>query len=140
MNDIITNYAKVFCTMIHAQVPDAVILLSTLPLESPNGGIGSNYGSGGNSGMFNANGWNHKVFEYNKALLGLESDSDVNTYTIIINTHAQFDADYGYPTSMVTVNTRHTETVTMQTNAVHPNEGGYWQLSDALAFRAIIGS
>lgn len=138
MEDLVNNYAKVFAGMIHEQLPSSKIIMSTLPPASPNGGIGSNYGSGANSGAFNSAGFAHKIFEYNKLLLGLNADSSVNSYLTVINTHAQFDPEYGYPSENVPVNGRQTETIQMQTNAVHPNDGGYWQLSDAMAFRTVL--
>lgn len=138
MEDLVNNYAKVFAEMIHEQLPSSKIIMSTLPPASPNGGIGSNYGSGANSGAFNSAGFAHKVFEYNKLLLELNADSSVNSYLTVINTHAQFDPEYGYPSENVPINSRQTETIQMQTNAVHPNDGGYWQVSDAMAFRSVL--
>ena len=58
---------------------------------------------------------------------------------MLVNTHAQFDCEHGFPTSTKAVNTRSSETEVIQTNAVHPNTSGYWQISDALAFRALLG-
>lgn len=132
------NSVKTFCNNIHAQLPDCKIMLSTLPLVSPNGGIAANYGSSGTSGEYNATGFNHKVRAFNKALIELGADESYKDYVTIVNSHAQFDIDNGYPITTKAVNTRVSTTETLQSNAVHPNNYGYWQIADALGFRALL--
>lgn len=135
----IVEQGKTFFRNIHSQLPNCKIIVSTVPIASINGGIAANYMASGTSGAFNANGLNHKIRAYNEALITLENDEEFSSYVIIANSHAQFDAKYGYPTSTKAINTRVATTETLQLNAVHPNDAGYWQLSDALAFRAVLG-
>ena len=129
---------KTFISNVHSQLPSCNIFISTLPLPSQHGGIASNYGSGSAAGMYSVKGFNHKVFNFNKEVIKLESDETYKDIVTVINTHAQFDANYGYPTTTKKVGTRYSETETIQSNAVHPRNEGYWQISDALLFRPLI--
>lgn len=136
----VVESAKTFCRNVHNQIPDCKILVSTLPLASVNGGIAANYGSSANSGMYNAIGMNHKVFAYNTALIKAMKDAEFNGYVTVVSAHAQFDAKNGYAATKKAINTRIATEETLQSNAVHPRNEGYWQLSDAIAFRAVIGA
>ena len=135
----IINTVKTFFNNVHAQLPNCKILASTIPLASHNGGIGANYGAWDNSGAYNANGFNHKIIAFNKALIALAQSDEYKGYVTIINSHAQFDADNCYPSGTKAVNTRLSDTEIIQNNAVHPTNAGYWQLADALAFRGLLG-
>lgn len=135
----IIDQAKTFVNNIHSQMPNTKIILSTIPLASPNGGIASNYGAGGNSGAYNANGFNHKIVAFNKALIEFAEQPSYSDFVTISNTHAQFDIDNCYISGNKELNTRVSTTEKIQTNAVHPAIEGYWQIADALAFRSIIG-
>lgn len=132
--------AKVFCRRVHSQLPGCRILLSTLPPASPCGGIGANYSAASNAGSFSAAGMNHRILAFNAALTDAMLDSEFADYVSVIPSHSQFDAANGYPAAAKPLNTRTEETEILQTNAVHPNLSGYWQLSDALAFRAVLGA
>lgn len=136
----VVETAKTFCRNVHNQLANCKILLSTLPLTSVNGGIAANYGSSGAAGMYNANGMNHKVFAYNAAIIDAMKNDEFSSYVLVVSAHAQFDAENGYPTTQKAVNTRVTTTEILQTNGVHPRNEGYWQISDALAFRAVLGT
>ena len=132
--------ARLFCRNVHSQLPGCRILLSTLPPASPFGGVGANYSAASDAGAFSAAGLNHRILAFNAALTDAMLDSEFADYVSVIPSHAQFDAANGYPAAARPLNTRTEETEILQTNAVHPNLSGYWQLSDALAFRAVLGA
>lgn len=135
----IFNDCKILLRNIHSQLPNAKIFLSTNPLVSQNGGIGANYNSNDVSGSFDEKGWNHKIFEMNELYFELEMDSEFTEYVTVVNTHAQFDSDYGYPFTQKPVNTRFSTNEVVGTNAVHPTNQGYWMIADAL-FRILLSN
>ena len=136
--DVGINAAKTFFNNVHEQIPNCKILASTVPLPSPNGGIAFNYGASTESGAYNSNGFNHKMFTFNKSLIEIADSEDYKSFVTVVSSHAQFDAVNGYSTTSKALNTRTTETEKLQTNALHPSNSGYWQISDALAFRAVL--
>ena len=135
----IIDDAKTLFSLIHADLPNAKIIVSTMPMPSPLGGLGANNSASANNGNYNFHGYCHKVKEYNKLLLALNDDSTFKTYVRVVNVHAQFDAYHGYPEGTKAINTRVSTTEVVQTNGVHPRNEGYWQLADALGFRSILG-
>ena len=135
----IINDAKTLFSLIHTDLPNAKIIVSTMPLPSPLGGLGANNSASANNGNYNWHGYCHKVKEYNRLLLDLNDDSTFKTYVRVVNVHAQFDAYHGYPEGTKAINTRVSTTELVQTNGVHPRNEGYWQLADALGFRSILG-
>lgn len=137
----IIDRAKTLLRNIHSQLPNTKVLLSTLAPVSLFGGIGSNYGSSGLSGQYSANGFNRKVYEFNKELFKMEEDIEFNEYVTVVNAHAQFDAYTGYPWTEKHIVTRYDENASkeyVQTNAVHPSNSGYWMISDGLCFRSLL--
>ena len=137
----IIDNAKTLLKNIHSQLPNTKVLLSTLAPVSLFGGIGSNYGSSGLSGQYSANGFNRKVYEFNKELFKMEEDIEFNEYVTVVNAHAQFDAYTGYPWTEKHIVTRYDENASkeyVQTNAVHPSNSGYWMISDGLCFRSLL--
>lgn len=135
----IIDDAKTLFSLIHTDLPNAKIIVSTMPMPSPLGGLGANNSASANNGNYNWHGYCHKVKEYNRLLLALNNDSTFKTYVRVVNVHAQFDAYHGYPEGSKAINTRVSATETVQTNGVHPRNEGYWQLADALGFRSILG-
>lgn len=134
----VLNNAKTLFRNVHSQLPNCKILASTIPVASVNGGIAANYGASGTNGAYNAYGFNHKIYAFNELLISLETDSEFSGYVTVVNSHAQFDAMNGYPTTQKAINTRVSEKETLQANGVHPNDAGYWQIADALGFRAVL--
>ena len=133
-----TDDAKTLLRNIHSQLPNCKIIVSTLPPVSSNGGIAANYGASSETGAYSANVKNLQVARFNRALIEMAESAEFSSYVIVSNSHAQFDGENGYPTTAKALNTRTTTTETLQSNGVHPNDSGYWQLSDALAFRACL--
>lgn len=138
--EVSVNEAMILCRNIHAQLPNCKIVVSTLPPVSPNGGIAANYGASSAIGAYSAGVKNLMVADYNLALIELAESEEFSSYVVLSNSHAQFDADNGYPTVQKAINTRASTKETLQSNGVHPSNEGYWQLSDALAFRAVLGA
>ena len=149
INDCISTYAfgdvskaledaKTFFRNVHAQLPNCKIIASTLPKMSVNGGLAANYTAANQQGKYNANGKNQIVSNFNRMFNALLDEEEFADCLIVSNSHAQFDAENGYPTTTKALNTRVTATEMLQSNGVHPKNEGYWQLSDAMAFRAVI--
>lgn len=129
------NTAKLFCDEIHAQLPNCKILVSTLPLINQNNGDASDYMCG-----YDSNGFNHKVFGFNKGLIEFAESDEYKSFVTVVSSHAQFDSENGYQTTTKQLNTRTAATETIIINTFQPNDCGYWQLADALAFRALLAN
>lgn len=123
---------------IHEQLPNAKILLSTNHYTSQNGGLGANYGCNTAFGQYDVKAINHLLNRMNEMYFTLESDSEFSGYVTVVNTHAQFDAEHGFPYEEKKVNTSCDEKEHIGTNGVHPSNVGYWQIADA-EFRAVLG-
>lgn len=136
--EVSVTEAKTLFTNIHSQLPNCKIIVSTLPPVSPNGGIAANYGASSAIGAYSAGVKNRMVADFNLALIDLAESDEFSSYVILANSHAQFDSENGYPTINKALNTRTTTTEALQSNGVHPNNSGYWQISDAMAFRACL--
>ena len=136
--ETVVNDAKTFLRNIHSQLPDCKIIVSTIPLASPNGGIAANYGSGSTAGKYSSKGFNQKVYDYNQKIIELENHEEFSDYLIVVSSHAQFDIDNSYPTIEKALNTRSTKNEQLQSNGVHPSDEGYWQISDGLVFRPVV--
>ena len=123
---------------IHEQLPNTKILLSTNHHASQNGGLGANYGCNTVFGQYDTKAINHLLNRMNTLYFTIENDSEFSGYVTVVNTHAQFDAEHGFPYENKKVNTRCDETEHVGTNGVHPSNIGYWQIADA-EFRAVLG-
>lgn len=126
-------------TLIHSQLPSAKIIVATEPCDSPYGGIGANYTANDSTGAYNAFGFNYRVLNYDRQLIDYFEGNSTYDYVTIANAHTEFQCEYAFPTTEKAVNTRSTVMETLQNNGVHPNDSGYWQLSDAFVFRALLG-
>lgn len=132
--------AKKFFRNVHSQIPGCKIVVSTLPPISPNGGIASNYGASSKIGAYSEGVAQHNVHAFNSRLIETANDEEFSSYLILSNTHAQFDSENGYPETSKPLNTRISKTEKLQSNGVHPSNEGYWQIADALVFRAVINN
>ena len=137
--DSVLDSCKNLLRRIHADLPNTKILLSTNHLISQNGGLGFNYNAQTYFGQYDVEVINHLIFAMNKAYYTLETDTEFMQYVKVVNTHAQFDADNAFPTTIKNVNTRSGETESIGTNGVHPTNNGYWQIADA-EFRALLAN
>ena len=137
--DSVLDSCKNLLRKIHADLPNTKILLSTNNLVSQNGGLGFNYNAQTYFGQYDVEVINHLIFAMNKAYYTLETDKEFMPYVEVINTHAQFDADNAFPTTIKNVNTRSSKTESIGTNGVHPTNNGYWQIADA-EFRALLAN
>lgn len=137
--DSVLDSCKNLLRKIHADLPNAKILLSTNHLVSQNGGLGFNYNAQTYFGQYDVEVINHLIFAMNKAYYTLETDTEFMQYVEVVNTHAQFDADNAFPITTKNVNTRSGETESVGTNGVHPTNNGYWQIADA-EFRVLLAN
>ena len=126
--------AQTLIDTLKAQFPNVKVTCLGIPLSSLGGGTGTNYGT--NSVYGDAYGIYMTAFAYNIALEKLCLSAKYSSFVRYVDTKAQFDGDYNYPTSDVPVNSRNPQTETIQSNGVHPNQYGYLQIGDAF-YRAL---
>jgi hypothetical protein len=132
--NIISQMTTLIGTL-HTQYPSAKVLLCTLQKGSMNGGFGYNFGTAYNA---NANFYNNKVYQLNKAYL--EFASTYSSYVNVVNLSAEFDTKYDFPNTQKPVNVRCTTyTELFDTNFGHPSTIGYNQMADAM-YRALYGA
>ena len=126
------SHAQTFIDNVHASYPDAKILLVGLQIPAIDG-LGYNYGASGTYADFQG------LMAYVNNLDAWYDDlAESNSNVYHINLAGQFDTEYNMPTGQTTVNSRNSETVTIQTNGVHPAQSGYYQIADAV-YRAFTG-
>jgi hypothetical protein len=127
--------AKVFLDKLHAQYPSCKVTLLGLQVPSPNGGLGTNYGATGTYSQY------YDLLRYsygmNLALKSIADEAGYSSWVRFAATAAQFDAEYGYPTSSTAVNVRSATTETRQTNGIHPTTSGTLQIAD-VAYREVV--
>ena len=116
------SQVRTFIDNLRASFPNCVIVLMGIQVPSLDG-FGTNYGCG----------WNYMdklrvVHKFDQWYADVAAEYS-NVYTISIV--GQFDAEYGYPTLTVPVNTRSAATEARQSNGVHPSDDGYMQIADA---------
>lgn len=119
--------AKVFVDQLHADYPDAQVRLLGLQVPSPNGGIGTNYGASANNAYF---GFLRSVFGWNLALQSMCNEVGYSEYCRYIDVASQFDSENNIPQSTRAVNSRNASTEVYQTNGIHPDTPGYYQIAD----------
>lgn len=127
--------AKVFLDKLHTQYPSCKVTLLGLPVPSPNGGLGTNYAATGTYSQY------YDLLRYsygrNLALKSIADEGGYSSWVRFAATAAQFDAEYGYPTSSTPVNARSATTETRQTNGIHPTTSGTLQIAD-VAYREVV--
>ncbi|MBQ7885159.1 MAG: SGNH/GDSL hydrolase family protein [Clostridia bacterium] len=126
--------AQTLIDILKTQFPNVKVTCLGIPLNSLGGGTGSNYQTSTSYG--DAYGMYMTAFAYNKALENLCLSEKYSDFVRYVDTKAQFDGDYNYPTTEVPVNSRNPQTETIQSNGVHPNTYGYLQIADAF-YRAL---
>ncbi len=131
-NDVLTdrelygNQAKQFIDLLFSFNPDMKIVLMGLEIPSLDG-CANNYGA---SGVYSQ--W-RTLQEYVFSLDKLYSDiADEYENVSHINISGQFDTEYGMQTMTCKANARSQTEITVQSNGVHPNVFGYYQIADAV--------
>ena len=118
--------AMVLIDAILADFPDCHINLIGLQVPSRDG-FGTNYGTS----------WNFyektkRIFEFQQALIELSNDEKYGDSISFISVAGQFDSANCYPTTNMPINNRVSTKVPVQSNGVHPNENGLYQIADAV--------
>lgn len=126
--DAYKTQVRTFINNLLASYPSCVIVLMGIQVPSLDG-FGTSYGCN----------WNYMdklrcVHDFDQWYADVAAEySNVHTVSVA----GQFDAEYGYPTSIVPVNVRSSKTENRQSNGVHPSNDGYMQIADA-AYRDLI--
>ncbi len=126
--------ARKLLDRLHAEYPQARVLLMGLQIPSQNGGMGANYSAGSN--YSDAYGMLVTAMHYNatlEQLCRLEAYRDFATY---VDVAGQFDTDHNMPSGKKPVNNRSDTTEIVGTNGLHPSVAGYYQIADAV-YRAL---
>lgn len=128
--------AKMFLDKLHTQYPSCKVTLLGLPTPSPFGGLGTNYYATGSYSQYYD--LLRYSYGYNLALQALAAEGGYSSWVRFAATASQFDAENGYPSSDVAVNSRSATTEVRQTNGVHPSDTvGQLQIAD-VAYREIV--
>ncbi len=117
--------AKQFIDLLLAFNPDMKIVLIGLQIPSLDG-CANNYGAKGTLANFRA--LQEYVFNMDELYKGI-ADEYANVESI--NLSGQFDTDYNCISEELPVNSRSATTAITQTNGVHPNTSGQYQIADA---------
>ena len=133
--ETIVNEVKTLIDAVHSEFPNVKILISTIPMPSQVGGVGSSYNA---SYRAVKEDYQRRAFKINTEYIRLAESSDYSSFTSIINLCAEFDSDYLYPTTEVTANPRTMTKEIRGTNAAHPSDDGYLSEGDII-FRYLYG-
>lgn len=131
--DILIGYCKTFVRAFKTDFPSGKVILGSLPLPDPRGGMGANYGaSESNSYYFKV----LQFFEFANSLDKMILEPEFASYVSVAPVTQMFDPENGYPFSEVQVNNRSSVLTELGSNGVHPNESGSKMVSDAY-YRAL---
>ena len=136
--DSILEQVKVFADTLHADFPNAKLLIFGIQMPSYNGGMGANYGASGN-GYADWYGMMHTAMNLNKAYQEFAEQDAYKSFVSYIDVASQFDSENNMPSAEISVNTRNKKTELRGTNGVHPSIEGYYQIAD-VAYRAILAN
>lgn len=113
-------------TSIKAANPTVKIGVCSPPSYADQDAFGTNYGCGQTSWRAKRN-----IVRFNRNLFAYFKDKEVSNI-FAVGSGVNVDAENNFPTGVGQVNSHNTNTITMQTNAVHPADSGYKQIGDAL--------
>lgn len=120
---------RTFIDNVLASFPDCKVVILGLEMPSRDG-LAVNYGAEDSllaqyfdniSYVFNLNKWYYEVTQ----------ESEYIGKAFYVNVSGQFDTEYNMPSELKAVNTRNSTTIRVQTNGVHPDVPGYYQIADA---------
>jgi len=131
------NNAKIFARKLHDEYPSAKLFIMGIQMPSDTGGLGANYGASG--GYIDGYGLKQCALNYNKALQDLCNLDEFSPYCEFVAVAPQFDSHYNMPYYNTNVNTRSTVKEMLGSNGVHPSDGGYFQIADAV-YRSIVAN
>lgn len=124
---------KLFADTLHAEFPNAKLKIMGVQVPSVRGGMGASYGATGSS---YADGYGMVVtaLNMNKFYQEFANDEEYSSFVEFVNVSSQFDTDYNMPHNAAkAVNARNSAaTEWMDTNGVHPDTSGYYQIADVV--------
>ena len=127
--ETIDNYMIPFLRALHSQSPATKVILCTLHIPSPDGGMGKTYGATSKTYWSMA----AKYYDYIRGLIDLIADDEFSSWVSIASTFQEFDAENLYPTSDTrTICNRSLETERIQTDGVHPTSNGKKAIADSI--------
>ena len=116
----------------NSEYPGVKFVLLGVQLPSLNGGLAANYAQ--TSLLADLREIIYKVHTYNTFLKNIADEYD---YVDYVDVASQFDSENNMPETSKNVNCRNTKTEYIGTNGVHPDNSGYYQISD-IVYRYIM--
>ena len=113
----------------HSDFPNGIVIISSVPVGSINGGFGANYGASATSNSFT---FANIARLYSIALYNLCKETEFSSYVRYAAVLEEFDCENNYPYALTPVNTRSSETEKLGTNGVHPITAGSLQVADGI--------
>ncbi|WP_302249838.1 hypothetical protein [uncultured Alistipes sp.] len=110
--------------------PNGKVIISSVPVGSPDGGFGANYGAA--SDTLNYYAFLDAAQQYPRALSNLCKEEEFFGYTFYASALEEFDCENSYPYVDTPVNNRMEVTERLGTNAVHPIAQGSYMIADSI--------
>ena len=131
-SDVLAD-VKIFADTLHAEFPNAKLKIMGVQVPSVRGGMGANYGATGTSYADNY-GMVVTALNMNDAYQEFANRPEYAEFVEFVNVSTQFDTEYNMPHNADTnVNTRNsTAKEWLDTNGVHPDTSGYYQIADVV--------
>lgn len=123
----VNDYIKPFLDALHTQFPNCKVIISTLPLPSPFGGMTKDYGATVNNSYFTKA---KKFWEYATAFDELANDANYSSFVQLSTVLHTFDSENLYETENTTVNNRSQIVEVLQRKGVHPTQAGGYIIAD----------
>ena len=104
----------------------AKIVVMTPPVYANQDAFGTNYAC-------NQTAWRAKrnIVGFNKLLISNYSNKEANSI-YLLGSGVNVDTVNNFPTGVTTINSHNQNNITIQTNGVHPDTSGYYQIGDAM--------
>ena len=131
IDDVFSEYVKPFVRAFHADFPKAQFIFSTIPLCSPNGGMGANYGALEFYDYFSIA---KEVFKLAAAARKMAAEPEFSGYFSVAEVTPSFDCENLYPTENRDVAPRLSTTEVLQSNGFHPTKEGSYTVADAIFY------
>lgn len=123
------NYIKPFVSQFHADFPNGKVIIGTLQLQDPTGGLGSNNGA---SDIYNWYRIASIYWYYVEKLKEMNNSGVYSSYMFVSDVCGEFDCENVYPYRNANVNNRTPITEKLGTNPQHPTDYGKKQIADSL--------
>lgn len=123
------NSFKTILRAFHEDFPSSKVIISSVPIGSPTGGFGANYGTSLTSNYYT---FLKQAMNYARALIELCAEEEFSPYTYYCPVMEEFDCENSYPASETDVNNRVDVKEKLGTNGVHPTDVGYKLVADAM--------